>query len=142
MKCDLNYQSSKVESMDRIELEAKLEAGQEWGFRKETGHPNDLGWILISKRKPPTIYAKESYRFEDSYWMRLRDFEKLSKAPYHVKVKELRRDVHENGDYEKPSDLRQLDNYYFSTLAEVEKIVEKLGYSFEQIKRRAELDAP
>jgi len=33
MKCDLNYQIlKKVESMDRIELEAKLEAGQEWGF--------------------------------------------------------------------------------------------------------------
>ncbi len=38
--------------MDRIELEAKLEAGQEWGFRKETNHPNYLGWILISKRNP------------------------------------------------------------------------------------------
>ncbi len=60
--------------------------------------------------------------------MHLRDFEKPSRILYHVKVKELRRDVHENGDYEKSSDYRQLDNYYFSTLAEVEQFIEKLGY--------------
>lgn len=128
--------------MKRRELETKLEAGQQWGFKKATDDPNYLGWILISKRKISAPEPKESYYFEESYFMHLREFERLSKTPYHIMVKELRRDVHESGAYEDGSDYRQLDNYYFSTLDEAERFIEELGYSFENIKWRAELDAP
>jgi hypothetical protein len=38
------------------ELERSLNGEERWGFRKETDDPEYLGWILLSKRKSPTVW--------------------------------------------------------------------------------------
>ena len=57
-------------------------------------------------------------------------------------IMELRRDIHENKEYLTGDDIRQKDNYYFSCTDEVEKFLEELGYSFDNVKHRSEIDPP
>ncbi len=128
--------------MDSDSLEKKLNQGGQWGFRKETNDPNYLGWILIVKYKPPILYSQELYKDEAIYIRVVRKHEKITKSPYHVHIVELKREVHESDNYQSEDDYRQRENYYFSTLNEVEEFITKLGYSFDNIKRRDELDAP
>jgi hypothetical protein len=124
------------------ELEKCLERGEQWGFRKETDSPDYLGWILITKRKPPFVWKKEAYDNEELYFKVKGESERLAKAPYHVRVIELRRDVHESDAYEENDDYRLNDNRYFASLAEVEEFIKTFGYDFDSIKWRGELDAP
>ncbi|MEH2173845.1 hypothetical protein [Nostoc sp.] len=129
--------------MDKIELDKKLNHGEQWGYKKETDNDEYLGWILINKLPKLTFIPKrEDYLEEYLYLIKIREAEKRQKTPYHVLIKELRRDVHESGEYETGEDIRQKDNYYFSYIDELEKFIEELGYSFENIKHRSEIDAP
>ena len=129
--------------MNKIELDKKLNNGEQWGFIKETDSDEYLGWILINKLQKLTFQPKrEDYSEEYLYLRVLREAEKREKIPYHVLIKELRRDVHESEEYETGDDIRLKENYYFSCIDEVEKFIEKLGYSFDFIKHRSEIDAP
>ncbi|MBD2300627.1 hypothetical protein [Nostoc sp. FACHB-190] len=129
--------------MDKIELNKKLNNGEQWGFKKDTNDPEYLGWILINKLpKLSFTPKKEDYLEEYLYLIKVREAEKREKTPYHVIIKELRRDVHESGKYETGDDIRQKDNYYFSCIDDVEKFMHELGYSFDNIKHRVEIDAP
>ncbi|MBD2446070.1 hypothetical protein H6G76_02640 [Nostoc sp. FACHB-152] len=129
--------------MDKVELKKKLSNGEQWGFIKETDDREYLGWILINKlQKLSFTPQREDYLDEDLYQIKVREAEKREKTPYHVIIKELRRDVHEIGKYETGDDIRQKDNYYFSCIDEVEKFINELGYSFDNIKHRSEIDAP
>ena len=129
--------------MDKSELEKKLNNGQQWGFIKETDSDEYLGWILINKF-PKFLFTpkREDYSEEFIYLGAVEEAQKRENTPYHVIIKELRRDVHESGEYETGDDVRQKDNYYFGTIDEVEKFIEELGYSFDNIKNRSEIDAP
>lgn len=129
--------------MDKIELDRKLNKGEQWGFLKETGDDKYLGWILINKLPKLTFTPKrEDYSEEYLYLTKLREAEKRERTPYHIIIKELRREVYESEEYETGDDIRQKENYYFSNIDEVEKFVEELGYSFDNIKHRSEIDAP
>jgi hypothetical protein len=128
--------------MNLDELEEHLDKGEQWGVRKVTDSPDYLGWILIAKRRPPSIWPRNTYS-DPALYSRLTDQARdISEKPYHVRVIELRRDVHESGKYESTDDYRQNENYYFETLNEVERIIEQLGSSIKDIKFRSELDAP
>ena len=128
--------------MNLDELEKHLDKGEQWGVRKATDSTDYLGWMLIAKRKPPTVWPRNTYS-DPSLYSRLTDLARdISEKPYHVRVIELRRDVHESDKYERAEDYRQNDNYYFETLNEVEKLFEQLGSGLNDIKFRGELDAP
>ncbi|MEM8642207.1 MAG: hypothetical protein AAGG51_25845 [Cyanobacteria bacterium P01_G01_bin.54] len=82
--------------MNFEDLEKKLDRGEQWGFRKVVDHPEYLGWILLSKEQPPIVFPKETYEIEKVYDSLVELAEKLKKTPYHVRVCELRREVHES----------------------------------------------
>jgi hypothetical protein len=127
--------------MDKIELKKKLSSA-DWGWLKDTDDFDYLGWVLIHKYKHIIIYEKEAYSNEEHYFRLIKKAEIQKKYPYYVRIIELRRDIHESGVYETGDDYRQNDCYDFSTLDEVEQFILELGYSFENIKDRWELDAP
>jgi hypothetical protein len=127
--------------MDKNELEKNLTSA-DWGFLKDTNSVDYLGWVLIHKYKPLIIYEKEAYSSEEQYIRLLKEDKRRKKYPYHVRIIELRRDIHESGVYETGDDYKQNDCYHFSTLDEVAQFITELGYSFENIKDRWELDAP
>jgi hypothetical protein len=128
--------------MNLEELETHLDKGEQWGIRKETDSHDYLGWILITKRRPPTIWPRNTYDDPNLYSSLMDLANEIIEKPYHMQVLELRRDVHESGEYENTEDYRQNENYYFETLGEAERMVERLGYSIKEIKFRGELDAP
>ena len=64
------------------------------------------------------------------------------RLPYHVSIRELRRDVHESGEYEDTGDYRLIENFYVSSLEEVQTILDKYDLSLEEAKLSADLDAP
>jgi hypothetical protein len=128
--------------MNLEELEERLDKGEQWGVIKETDSPDYLGWILITKRRPPTMWPRDTYGDSDLYSRLMDQTRDIIEKPYHVRVIELRRDVHESGEYESTEDYRQNENYYFKALDEVERIIEQLGCSIKNIKFRSELDAP
>jgi hypothetical protein len=113
--------------MNKQELEKKLANGTSYGFIKETDDDNYLGWVLITKLQPIIIYDKKSYD-EEHYLHLLKKQEAQKKYPYFVRIIELLRDVHESEVY--------------ATLDEVEEFITELGYSFDNIKDRWEIDAP
>lgn len=128
--------------MNKNELNKRLNNGEQWGFIKETDNYDYLGWILINKEQPIIIYEKKAYSSGEQYIRLVKKEEARRKNPYHIRIVELLRDVHEKGVYETQEDYRQNDNHYFSTLDEVEKYIVELGYTFEDIKGRREIDAP
>jgi hypothetical protein len=128
--------------MNKTELEKKLERGEQWGFRMKLNTPECLGWILISKQKPYAAYPRDAFTHEELYQHHVKGAARVKETPYHVLIIEILREAHESEKYEDEEDYRRRDNYYFSTLDDVEKLVEELGYKLEDIKWRAELDAP
>ena len=56
------------------------------------------------------------------------------RLPYHVSIRELRRDVHESGEYEDTGDYRLIENFYVSSLEEVQTILDKYDLSLEEAK--------
>ena len=128
--------------MNRAELEKRLDNGERWGFRKDTETPTYLGWILITKRKPSPITPFDPKGEPERYsqWMEWR--KELLRLPYHVAIRELRRDVHESDDYEDTDDYRLRENYYVSNLDEVQKILDNYNCKIEDARLSVELDAP
>ena len=122
------------------EVERLLDAGFRAGFRKPTNNVDYLGWIIISKHKPNMRILE---LFDESEHPELvREERWYQREPYLVLVIELKRSVHEAGDYETEGDYRQKDAYRYGSLSEVESQLQKWGYSFEQARETRELDAP
>lgn len=126
--------------MRRDEIESLLERGFRVGFVKPTEDPEYLGWILLSKhranerileaiteRDAPPIVAEEKRRRE---------------RPYLLLAIELRRTVHESGDYETERDFRQNEKLWFSSLHDVAIQLSQWGYSLEAAREAREIDAP
>ena len=122
------------------ELEKKLNMGEMFGFIKETNDPNYLGWILLRKRLvPPSL---PDPREKEKYLRWEKQMETWKKEPYDLSILELRREVHESGEYESTEDYRLREHYYFSTLEETERKIKELGFNISGIKSSREIDAP
>lgn len=128
--------------MDSKELERKLEAGQRWGFTKQTSDADYLGWVLLRKRKPRPVPPFDLSEKPEQYRQYMSLVEEIRQLPYHVHIVELRRDVHERGDYETSEDQRLLENYYFPNLDQTITFLEGMGFGLDQIRPAFELDAP
>jgi hypothetical protein len=128
--------------MRQADLEKRLDYGEQWGFIKNTDSPDYLGWVLITKRKPKPVTPIDPEQDRERYLKWVQRTEALRKQPYSVLILELRRDVHESGQYESTEDYRTREYYLFASLEEVVEFLHKLGYSLENIKHRSELDAP
>jgi hypothetical protein len=129
--------------MKTSEIKKKLDNGEQWGFIKETDSEEYLGWVLINKMLPMRLVPrKEDYEDEESYSLVMKRYNQSLNQPYHVLIYELKRDVHERGGYETGDDVRLNDNYYFTSIEKLENFINELGYGFENIKHRLEIDAP
>jgi hypothetical protein len=131
-----------VTTMTLDELERHLELGEQWGYKKETDSSDYLGWVLLSKRQPSPLWERKAYANEEVYLQAKERADRLKKTPYHLRVIELRRDVHESGEYESTEDYRLNENHYCSSLTEAVRLIKNLGFQLENIKWRGELDAP
>src|SRR5438477_3865770 len=85
--------------MQKLQLEYYLKRGNTVGFEMPTGDPEYLGWILISKQEPNARLLGLFTEEEESYWLIRKEHRKLT-HPYFVHRFELKRSVHEAGDYE------------------------------------------
>jgi hypothetical protein len=132
--------------MTRDDLERHLHNGEQWRFVKETDDPEYLGWILISKITPgpmPPFAPRLDPREErESIEQAVAWAEQMRRTPYHVHVVELKREVHEAGEYPGNEDYRNIENYYVATLDEVEEIVHRFGKTLESVRWRGDLKAP
>jgi hypothetical protein len=109
--------------MKREDLERYLERGNTLGFTKHTDSTRFLGWILLSKK----VWRVEA---DDQ------------RGPFLVRVVELDREVHEGDDYEKNEDYRVNERIWFKDLDAVERFLNPLGLSLEEIKWASDIDAP
>lgn len=128
--------------MDKIALEKRLDYGEQWGFIMDTHNPNLLGWILINKYKPEPITPVDPQEDPEGYQRWLTNSKALRATPYHIHVAEIDREAHESGSYLDNEDYHRRENYYVATLDEVEEIISRLGFSFDTIQHRSQLDAP
>ena len=123
-------------------LDKNLNAGQRWGFIKNTSDDEYLGWVLINKRIPKLTPAFDVEIEPERYAAFAQAVEQIRAKPYHVRVIELLREVHESGDYENNKDYRLSENYYFATLPEAMLFLGEMGLNLDAIKPSPELDAP
>lgn len=128
--------------MTREQLEKHLANGQVWGFIKETGSADYLGWILVSKSKVMLVPHFEPSENPTAYRKWQERNERVRANPYTLSVKELRRDVHERGDYEDNADYRMRKSWHFATLEEVEEALQTYGKTLADILPASEIDLP
>jgi hypothetical protein len=126
--------------MEGQEIEAMIDKGLRVGFIKPTMNPEYLGWILLTKLTPnrrllEVLTAEEAPELVAEEHRRERE-------PYFLLVIELRRDVHEAGDYETEADYRQKDKYWYASLDDVAKKLAEWGFELEDARGSRELDAP
>jgi hypothetical protein len=122
------------------EIEVLLSGGFRVGFEQPSQDDEYIGWILVSK-----IVAKErilELLDEDEAPDLVREQARRRTEPYLLERLELKRSVHEGGDYETESDYRQKDQYWFGSLHEVAARLALWGYRLEDAREARELDAP
>ena len=125
----------------RLEDLASLSgAGSELGFVKMTGDPEYLGWVLVSKQRPNARAL--SLMDPEEVGDFLKEQALVEKRPYLVHLIELKRVVHESDRYETNEDYRMNEGHRFATLDEVGAFVRRFGLELEDIKWRADLNAP
>jgi len=126
--------------MELDEVERLLEQGGRVGFIKPTNDPNYLGWILLWKVKANQRLLEILDEADDP--IRVKEERRRQREPYLLLRIELKRSVHEAGDYETEKDYRQKDKFWFSSLDDVEKHLVAWGYSLKHARPARELDAP
>ena len=132
--------SSIEDEMNYTELEKLLDSGGRVGFIKPTDSPDYLGWILIAKieanrrllelvteAEAPALVQEERRRLVQ---------------PYMVLQIELKRSIHEAGEYETESDYRQKERLWFGDLEAVAEQLRQWGYELQDARSARELDAP
>jgi hypothetical protein len=124
------------------DIEKSLEKGLQLGIKISTDNPDYLGWILVRKRHIPPVWDKKAYESEEEYIKKIELAEIATKFPYHIIYMELKKDVHEKGDYETENDYRKWVNHYLTSIFEVKATFERYGYKVEDLKPRWEIDAP
>lgn len=124
----------------REDLQRWLERGNEFGFVKETGTPDYIGWVLLRQRKPNQRALELMEPDEENVY--LQEQKLLETRPYFVRVVELKRAVYESDRYETNEDFRVNEGYYFATLEEAEGFLRSYGYSLDTLKWASEIGAP
>jgi hypothetical protein len=128
--------------MDIESLSKHLNNGEQWGFRTSPDSSEYLGWVLISKRNPAVIFPYHASQDMARYERLAEESAETKMRPFHVSVRELKKTVHESGEYESTEDYRVRDNYYFSTLEEVLNFLSSKHLQLEDINSRFDIDAP
>jgi hypothetical protein len=121
-------------------LEELLDRGERLGFAKPTGDDEYLGWILIAKVKANVRLLELFSGDHDD--VRVEEEKRRLKRPYMVLQIELKRTVHEAGDYETDADYRQKERLWFANLEEVAEQLRDWGYDLHEARGARELDAP
>jgi hypothetical protein len=95
---------------------------------------------LVSKVKTNTRYLELVGEAEAP--LQVAEERRREKQPYLLLRIELKRSVHEAGDYETEGDYRMKDRFWFSTLSDLAEQLTAWGYSLEDAIGARELDAP
>ena len=128
--------------MEREKLELSLSEGKRWGFVKQTKNTEYLGWILLTKRKPPQFWPEDEHRRPDYFRRAKIEAERFTRTPYHIHIIELRKDVHESGTYDIDTGTRLKENFYFATLEDVASFLKAYSLELDLIQPAHSLNAP
>jgi hypothetical protein len=127
--------------MDLKDVEEALARGVRLGFRKETDDPEYLGWVLVSKLKANDRIL-ELFPEEEGRPKVVSEEQRRRARPYLVRRIELKRSVHESGEYESEADYRLHEKYWHGSLLAVQQQLTSWGLWLEEAKDSRELDAP
>lgn len=122
------------------QVEQLLDQGERVGFTKPTSDAQYLGWILIAKVMADLRLLEVLSEEEDP--RRVQEEKRRLEKPYLVLQIELKRAVHEAGDYETEADYRQKDRLWFASLEDVARQLSAWGYDLREARGARELDAP
>jgi len=121
-------------------IDASLAAGLRLGVIFDSENSDYLGWVLLKKHKPNEGILRNFSDQKDSALYH-EEYQSIQK-PYLLMIVELKKSVHESGDYETDQDYRRKDIHRYSSLTEVEAVLHKLGYTLGDLKDSREIDAP
>lgn len=128
--------------MNKLQLEKHLANSEEWGLKKDTKNSDILGWILLSKRMFGSINPNNPQTEPELYQWWEEDFESVRKYPYQVIVMEVHRELLEREEDFTRGECHYWENHYVSNLDEVEELLQRFGYSIDDLRNRRELNAP
>jgi hypothetical protein len=126
--------------MIRSEVERLLDAGFRLGVTKPVDSPDYLGWVLVSQHRPSPRLKSILDPAEHSEL--LEEQRQREVAPYLILNLELRRSVHESGDYETEEDYRMKTKTWCRDINEVQAALQKLGVELSQLCEAREIGAP
>ena len=122
----------------------QIERGKQRGFTLPPTHADGIAWVLVSKasvnERLLEIFSGDD---EDSAQRIVAEQLENRRRPYIVQLYELRRAIHESGDYGAPEDVLVNDIRRFATLDEVAAYLrERWGLDLDDAQDRAAIDAP
>ena len=126
--------------MTHTEVQLLLDSGLRLGVTKPVDSPDYLGWILVSKH--PSNPRLTSILAKSPETHQLAEQLRREVAPYLVLNIELKRSVHEAGDYETEDDYRIKTKTWCKDLKHVQDVLKELGVELEQLRESREIDAP
>lgn len=146
-KSPLIFLSNKIYnsrfSCDRMtlkELQVLLDRGLRLGVVKPTDSPDWLGWILVSKHPSNPRFREVLDELEHAHL--LEEQRRRDLAPYLVLNIELKRSVHEEGNYETEDDYRMKTESWCTDLPHVQDVLRSFGVELWQLHDSREIDAP
>jgi hypothetical protein len=122
----------------------QIERGKKLGFTLPPTHADGIAWVLVSKasvneRLLELFSGDDADTAKDIVAKELEN----QRRPYTVQHYELRREVHESGDYGAPEDVLVNDIRRFATLEEAGAYLrERWGLDLDDAQDRAAIDAP
>ena len=126
--------------MTQKEAQLLLNSGFRLGVTKLVDSPEYLGWILVSKH--PSNPRMKGILEESQETHLLEEQRQRELAPYLVLNIELKRPVHEAGDYETEGDYRMKTKTWCKDLKHVQDVLRELGVELGRLRQSREIDAP
>ena len=127
--------------MTQNEIQSLLDSGSRLGVTKSVDSPDYLGWILVGKH--PANLRRLAILEESGELSQTAEVERARiGASYLVLNIELKRSVHEAGEYETEDDYRMKTATWCKDLTHVQDVLRKLGVELGQLQFAREIDAP
>jgi hypothetical protein len=130
--------------MDEDVIKNYLEAGHQLGIRisLDDYDYDYLGWILVSKlASNPRVLELLEGEDEEEFPV-LKEERRRAVTPFLIRDIELKRSVHESGDYETEADFRKKDMVWCSSLTEINDFLKTKGYRLTDLEDSRTIDAP
>jgi hypothetical protein len=126
--------------MTEEDIQSMLDRGLRLGVVKPMDTAEYLGWILVSKHSPDPRRNALLDGIEDA--SAFAEQQEREVAPYLILNIELKRSVHESGDYETEKDYRMKTKTWCRDLEHVRHVLDGLGFGLNDLRQSNQLDAP